>query len=104
MKIISRIFTVLAMTLFAAAAYAAEPPLKLGVGLFQPDREKNDATYRPLADYLSAKLNGDAHTRQGSWRYVGPETITPVRQSKWERHRSDWPAVKAARAAAEAAA
>jgi phosphonate transport system substrate-binding protein len=31
-------------------------PLKLGVGLFQPDREKNDATYKPLANYLAAKL------------------------------------------------
>jgi phosphonate transport system substrate-binding protein len=34
----------------------AEPPLRFGVGLFQPDREKNDATYRPLAAYLSRKL------------------------------------------------
>ena len=33
------------------------PPLQFGVGLFQPDKEKNDATYRPLADYLAAKLN-----------------------------------------------
>ena len=32
------------------------PPLKLGVGLFQPDREKNDSTYKPLANYLAAKL------------------------------------------------
>ena len=39
------------------AASAAElPPLKFGVGLFQPDREKNDATYRPLAQFLAAKL------------------------------------------------
>jgi phosphonate transport system substrate-binding protein len=30
--------------------------LKLGVGLFQPDREKNDSTYKPLANYLAAKL------------------------------------------------
>jgi phosphonate transport system substrate-binding protein len=39
-----------------AYANAAEPPLKFGVGLFQPDKEKNDATYRPLAQYLSQKL------------------------------------------------
>jgi phosphonate transport system substrate-binding protein len=26
------------------------------VGLFQPDKDKNDATYRPLADYLAKKL------------------------------------------------
>jgi len=35
---------------------AAESALNLGVGLFQPDKDKNDATYRPLADYLAAKL------------------------------------------------
>lgn len=34
----------------------AQGPLKLGVGLFQPDREKNDATYKPLANYLATKL------------------------------------------------
>ena len=32
------------------------PPLKLGVGIFQPDRDKNDSTYKPLANYLAAKL------------------------------------------------
>lgn len=37
---------------FAATA----EPLQFGVGLFQPDREKNDATYRPLANHLAAKL------------------------------------------------
>ena len=42
--------------LAANLGYTAEPPLKLGVGLFQPDREKNDATYRPLAKYLEGKL------------------------------------------------
>lgn len=31
-------------------------PLKLGVGLFQPDKEKNDATYRPLAEFLAREL------------------------------------------------
>lgn len=35
----------------AGGALATETALKFGVGLFQPDREKNDATYRPLADY-----------------------------------------------------
>lgn len=37
-------------------AHADPSPLKFGVGLFQPDKEKNDATYRPLADYLAKKL------------------------------------------------
>ena len=31
-------------------------PLRFGVGLFQPDREKNDATYRPLAMHLAQRL------------------------------------------------
>jgi phosphonate transport system substrate-binding protein len=42
---------------FAQHAFGATAePLQLGVGLFQPDKEKNDATYRPLANYLSSKL------------------------------------------------
>ena len=68
MKIISRLFSVLALSLFAATTFAAEPPLKLGVGLFQPDREKNDATYRPLAEYLSARLKRPVELRTvDSW-------------------------------------
>lgn len=31
-------------------------PLQFGVGLFQPDREKNEATYRPLAAWLESRL------------------------------------------------
>ena len=51
-------FTILAVAFSLAAnfAHADSGPLKLGVGLFQPDKEKNDATYRPLADYLARKL------------------------------------------------
>lgn len=40
----------------STSAFAQPGPLKFGVGLFQPDREKNDATYRPLADYLAKRL------------------------------------------------
>jgi len=36
-------------------ATAQGTPLRLGVGLFQPDREKNDGTYRPLAQHLSKR-------------------------------------------------
>jgi len=39
-----------------AQGAARAAPLKFGVGMFQPDREKNDATYRPLAAYLSQRL------------------------------------------------
>lgn len=53
--------------LLAASALAAltvppllraqeQGPLHFGVGLFQPDRERNDATYRPLAAWLEARL------------------------------------------------
>jgi phosphonate transport system substrate-binding protein len=37
-------------------AQPATAPLNFGVGLFQPDREKNDATYRPLAAHLAQRL------------------------------------------------
>lgn len=41
----------------ASEQSAANPaPLKFGVGMFQPDKDKNDATYRPLAQFLSTKL------------------------------------------------
>ena len=36
--------------------FAQGAPLKLGVGMFQPDREKNDVTYRPLAEHLAKSL------------------------------------------------
>ena len=47
------------MTLGLAAvgtAHAADDVLRFGVGLYQPDKEKNDATYRPLAEHLSRQL------------------------------------------------
>jgi phosphonate transport system substrate-binding protein len=51
------------LSLLAAAALSLSGPvvaapdvLQLGIGLFQPDKEKNDATYRPLADYLAKRL------------------------------------------------
>lgn len=37
-------------------AWAADDVLRFGVGLYQPDKEKNDATYRPLAEHLSRAL------------------------------------------------
>jgi phosphonate transport system substrate-binding protein len=46
----------LAAWCFVGNAGAAEGPLKLGVGLFQPDKERNDATYRPLAEHLAKRL------------------------------------------------
>lgn len=46
----------------------ADDTLRFGVGLFQPDKEKNDATYRPLAEYLAQKLGRKVQLRTvDSW-------------------------------------
>jgi len=52
----------------ASAAMAQGAPLKFGVGMFQPDREKNDATYRPLAAHLAQRLGRPVELRTvDSW-------------------------------------
>ncbi len=51
-----------------AQSAAAQAPLKFGVGMFQPDREKNDATYRPLAAHLAQRLGRPVQLRTvDSW-------------------------------------
>jgi phosphonate transport system substrate-binding protein len=51
-----------------AQAGGSNSPLRLGVGMFQPDREKNDATYRPLADHLAQRLGRPVQLRTvDSW-------------------------------------
>ncbi len=59
----ARLFAMLALGLAALGASAQGTPLKLGVGLFQPDKERNDATYKPLAQYLSAQLGRPVELR-----------------------------------------
>lgn len=44
------------LTLLPPLRAQEQGPLHFGVGLFQPDRERNDATYRPLAAWLEARL------------------------------------------------
>jgi phosphonate transport system substrate-binding protein len=62
------IFAMFSLLTVTNLANATEPALKFGVGLFQPDREKNDATYRPLADYLAKKLKRPVELRTvDSW-------------------------------------
>ena len=56
MKLNSLLTVALATFSLSLSALAATTPLKLGVGPFQPDKDKNEATYTPLAEYLSAKL------------------------------------------------
>ena len=52
----------------AAAAQTGSGPLRFGVGMFQPDREKNDATYRPLAAHLAQRLGRKVDLRTvDSW-------------------------------------
>ena len=56
------------LTLLSPLNAIAKEPLRLGVGLFQPDKEKNDATYQPLANYLANKLGRDVKLRTvDSW-------------------------------------
>lgn len=60
-------FTFLLFSVIGLSSVNAQT-LKLGVGMFQPDREKNDATYRPLAQYLSTKLKRPVELRTvDSW-------------------------------------
>lgn len=68
MSMTSRVLALLLSSVFVGSAMAAEAPLKFGVGLFQPDKDKNDATYRPLADFLAKKLNRPVELRTvDSW-------------------------------------
>jgi len=62
MRILAALFAALALSTGAASAQTAKP-LEFGVGLFQPDKEKNDATYAPLAMYLSKKLGREVRLR-----------------------------------------
>ncbi len=68
MNIVHRLLVAFALSFAALSAAAQGAPLKLGVGLFQPDKERNDATYRPLAQHLSARLGRPVELRTvDSW-------------------------------------
>ncbi len=62
-SIIRSLFALAVCLVASLGAHAQPTPLKLGVGLFQPDKERNDATYRPLAQYLSARLGRPVELR-----------------------------------------
>jgi phosphonate transport system substrate-binding protein len=52
----------------SAPAFAQGTPLKFGVGLFQPDKALNAATYRPLAQHLAQRLGRAVELRTvDSW-------------------------------------
>ena len=68
MNFFTSLFTALAMLLATATYAQTQKPLEFGVGLFQPDKEKNDATYKPLADYLARQLGRPVKLRTvDSW-------------------------------------
>lgn len=68
MKLHRRHLALLATLALAGAAQAQQAPLQFGVGLFQPDKEKNDATYKPLAEYLANQLKRPVQLRTvDSW-------------------------------------
>jgi phosphonate transport system substrate-binding protein len=76
-KFFKPILAVLFAALMGSTSFAAEPPLKFGIGLFQPDKEKNDATYRPLADFLAKKLGRDVQLRTvDSWQGLAKSLST----------------------------
>ncbi len=69
MKLLASLFTTMVFSLSSAAVSSQSlKPLEFGVGLFQPDKEKNDATYKPLADYLARQLGREVKLRTvDSW-------------------------------------
>lgn len=54
---------ILASLLFSTLCFAEVKPLRFGVGLFQPDKEKNDQTYRAFSDYLARELKRPVEMR-----------------------------------------
>ena len=57
MKRITRsLFAVFNLALLCAVPSYAADVLRFGAGLYQPDKEKNDATYRPLAEYIGKQM------------------------------------------------
>ena len=69
MKLLASLFITMVFSLSSAVVSSQSlKPLEFGVGLFQPDKEKNDATYKPLADYLAKQLGREVKLRTvDSW-------------------------------------
>ena len=66
----------LLVALCLAPVQAQDTALELGVGMFQPDREKNDATYRPLAQYLATRLGRPVQLRTvDSWEGLAKSLV-----------------------------
>lgn len=66
----------LLVALCLAPVQGQDTALKLGVGMFQPDREKNDATYRPLAQYLASRLGRPVQLRTvDSWEGLAKSLV-----------------------------
>ena len=69
MKLLASLFTAIVFSFSSGAVFSQSlKPLEFGVGLFQPDKEKNDATYKPLAEYLARALGREVRLRTvDSW-------------------------------------
>jgi phosphonate transport system substrate-binding protein len=63
MKLFASLLAAFILSLLTHASAQSSRPLEFGVGLFQPDKEKNDVTYQPLADYLSKRLGREVKLR-----------------------------------------
>jgi phosphonate transport system substrate-binding protein len=63
MNFFATLFTAALLSIANASTAATLTPLEFGVGLFQPDKEKNDATYQPLAEYLAKQLGREVRLR-----------------------------------------
>jgi len=63
MTSLAKFLLAVSIAIAGSLAHAAAPPLKFGVGLFQPDKDKNDATYRPLAAHLEKQLGRKVELR-----------------------------------------
>ncbi len=62
-----KLVTLIAL-LFSSLCFSEVKPLKFGVGLFQPDKEKNDLTYKAFSEYLSRELKRSVEMRTvDSW-------------------------------------
>ena len=66
-------------TLAPTLVRADSPTLRFGVGLYQPDKEKNDATYRPLAEHLARQLGRPSSSTPWTPGKAWPRAWPPAR-------------------------
>ncbi len=55
-NLLASVLALISLNILLVPGAQAADTLRFGVGLYQPDKEKNDATYRPLAEYIGKQL------------------------------------------------